>query len=285
MRLIVKQAGRTINEYQFTKGPIYIGRQTNSQIFLPDRRISRHHAVVFCTKQGQWMVEDLDSANKTYLNDAIVHKSHIKTGDKLRIMDFIIEIDLEKDAEQSQQVGLADTIVGADRQPQVIVRKVHETDAAEIRLPAGRFGDFARATELICEADSLGEMVEALLGIAAGQLNAFNTFCALRSSPAGAMSAHSGRSRDGRILNLEAIKLRAKISQALDKGEFLLLPGLPDHRQQKIQSAIIAPIKGSAGCFGVLYTDNAIGDEPYSLADLDYAMLLAVHTATILKNF
>jgi len=285
MRLVVKQAGRVINELRFTKGPIYIGRLTNSQIFLPDRRVSRQHAVIFCTQQQQWMIEDLDSANKTYLNDEIVHKARVKTGDRLKITDFTIEIDLEKDNEPTEQIHLEDTLVGVAHEPQTIIRNLDETDAADMKLPAERIMHFARAAELICEADNLGEMAEVLLGIAAGQFNAFHTFCGLRAAHTGPMSAHAGRCRDGRILKLEAIKLRAKISEALEKGLFMLLPNLALQKQEKVQSAIIAPIKGSAGCFGVLYIANATSDRPYNLSDLDYLVLLAVHTATILKNF
>ena len=240
MRLVVKQAGRTVSEFRFTKGPVYIGRHTNSQVFLPDRRVSRHHAVIFHTEQGEWLVEDLDSANKTYLNNAIVHKARIKTGDRLTITDFSIEINLEQDTEASEQIGLEDTLVGAARGPQIIVRKVDSADAADIKLPAKRVMDFARATELICEADNLDEMTEALLGIAAGQFNAFHIWCALRSEPAGPMTAHGGRSRDGRMLQLDAIKLKARIIETLDKGHFLLLPRLVDQKRQGIQSAIIA---------------------------------------------
>ena len=66
MRLVVKQGDRTVNELQFEKGPIYIGRHSNSQVFLPDKTVSRQHAVIYNTKDGQWVVEDLESANKTF---------------------------------------------------------------------------------------------------------------------------------------------------------------------------------------------------------------------------
>jgi len=48
---------------------------------------------------------------------------------------------------------------------------------------------------------------------------------------------------------------------------------------------LIAPLITTSGCFGVLYVDNAMDHESYSQADLDYLMLLAIHTATIIKNF
>jgi len=274
-----------LNEYQFKKGPIYIGRHTNSHVFLPDKRVSRHHAVLFRTQQGQWLVEDLDSANKTLLNNAVIHKAGIKTGDRLTITDFTIEIDLEAETATDEKINLEDTVVGAEYGPQVITRKLDEPEAADIKMPASRAGDFAAAAELICEADNLKQILEALVGIAAGQFRAFHTFCALRSDISGPMTVQAGRGRDGRVVKFDEIILKAKIAKAVETGRFMLLPRLADPSRQNVHSAIIAPVKGSFGCYGVLYIDNSTDDEPYNLSDLDYAMLLVVHTATVLKNF
>jgi hypothetical protein len=51
----------------------------------------------------------------------------------------------------------------------------------------------------------------------------------------------------------------------------------------RIRSAIVAAIMRPTGCFGVLYVDNAMIHEHYSLSDLDYLMLM--HTAAIMKKF
>jgi GAF domain-containing protein len=48
---------------------------------------------------------------------------------------------------------------------------------------------------------------------------------------------------------------------------------------------MIAPIMDPTGCFGVLYVDNSADQGPYALSDLDYLMLLAIHTAAIVENF
>jgi hypothetical protein len=48
---------------------------------------------------------------------------------------------------------------------------------------------------------------------------------------------------------------------------------------------MISSIVNPAGCFGVLYVDNAMVHDHYSLSDLDYLMLVAIHTSAVLKNF
>jgi len=100
------------------------------------------------------------------------------------------------------------------------------------------------------------------------------------------MTSHAGKSADGRSVDFNEIEVRKKVTQAVDDKEFLLIPqissltGAPEPR-----SAMIAPIMDPTGCFGVLYVDNQLDDGPYALSDLDYLMLLAIHTAAIVENF
>ena len=297
MRLVVRQSGQAVNEFQFTKGPIHIGRHADSQIFLPDRIVSRHHAVIFSTQDGKWMVEDLDSANKTYLNDNTIHKAEIKTGDCLRIADFVIEINLEDDTIVDEPINLEDTLTTASyspadtqaaisHEPQIIVRRPDSEHAPDMRLPAERARDFMEATEAICKADSLDEVLHTLLNIAAKQFSAYHIWCALRNQPTGPMTCHAGKRRDGSAVELSEIEFNEKINQAVEKGQFLLIPRIPPQKEKPvIHSAMIASIMGQADCFGVLYVDNDMAHEHYNLGDLDYLMLIVIHTAVVLKNF
>ena len=75
MRLVLKQKDGETKEFQFANGPIQIGRAADSQVFLPDRTVSKKHAVIACNGDGKWEVQDLDSSNKTYLNGQAVHKA------------------------------------------------------------------------------------------------------------------------------------------------------------------------------------------------------------------
>ena len=325
MRLVVKQGDHTVNEFQFDRGPIYIGRHTNSQVLLPDRAVSRQHAVIFTTDNGKWTIEDLDSANKTYLNEEPVHKAEIKTGDCLRITDFTIEIDLEADTavgrfEGDTTVGKleADTAVAkvesgtaADklesetaaakpissedttttpllsRGPQIIIRALDSEQAPPMRLPAERATHFLQAAEAISKTDNLDKVLLALLNIIAKQFNTYHVWCALRSQPAGPMTSHTGKQRNGQTIQLSDIKLNEKITEAVEKDKFLLFifsRDLSKEKKKQIRSSLIAPVISPAGCFGVLYANNTFREDHYNLGDLDYLMLLGMHTATVLEN-
>jgi len=297
MRLVVKKDGQTVNELQYEAGPVYIGRHEHSQVFLPDRAVSRQHAVIFVGADGRWMVEDLDSANKTYLNGEAIQKSRINTGDCIRIGDFTIEINLEDEAGGRRDIRLEDTLVPSPRKPgtvsagssrEIIIRRPDAEHAPEIRLPAKRLNDFLQAAEAICSANGPDAVVKTLLSVTLGQFNAYRTWCALRALPEGPMTAHAGKSRNGQDVELARIKIGKKITEAIEKKEFMLLPrvSLPtDEGHKSICSAMIAPVIDPSGCFGVLYVDKKADREHYSLSDLDYLMLLAIHTAAIVENF
>ncbi len=171
----------------------------------------------------------------------------------------------------------------------ITVRRPDAEDAPDITLPAKRIQDFLQATETICKANGPDEVLKALLNIASKQFGAYRAWCALRNQPTGPMTSHAGIRRDGQTVDLGEIKLNKEITEAVDKKEFVLLPQAPaqteDEGPQKIRSAMIAPIMDPAGCFGVLYIDNDADQASYTLSDLDYAVLLAIHTAAIVENF
>ena len=56
MQLIVKHNGQEINQFQFLKGPIHIGRHPECHLQLPSTSVSRQHAVIYETPSGQWMI-------------------------------------------------------------------------------------------------------------------------------------------------------------------------------------------------------------------------------------
>lgn len=65
-------------------GTMTIGRQSDCGIPIQAEEISRHHARLQVTAEGV-MVEDLGSANGTWINDKRVHTGMLNPGDELRL--------------------------------------------------------------------------------------------------------------------------------------------------------------------------------------------------------
>lgn len=286
MQLVVRQNGGNANRLRFTTGPVHLGRGVESQVFLPEAKVSRHHAVLFTTPEGDWILQDLDSANKTYLNDVAIHKAKIKTGDLIRIADFTIEINLDAGVEGVRASGPEDTLTAAPRKLQVITRDLDADQAPDIKMPAQRARDFLEATEEICKARGLDQVLGILLRIMFRQFDALHCWCALRNEPEGPMTSHTGRTLSGEELTLGEIMLKEKITYAVENNVFLLFPSVTAEGQSAgVRSAMIAPILDPDGCFGAVYVDNSADSPGYNLSDLDYLMLLAIHTAAIVENF
>lgn len=291
MRLVLKQKDGETKEFQFANGPIEIGRAADSHVFLPDRTVSKKHAVIACDGDGKWEVQDLDSANKTYLNGEAVHKAAVKTGDAIRITDFTLEINLDEQPQLADSSQFEDTLnleAGlATPMHETVVRKPDAGHAPAMRLPAKRLSDFSQACDAICKSANLEDLLVTMLNIGVQQFSAFHTWCALREQPNGPMTYHAGKRRDGQPVELGELMLADKINHAVERAQSLVLPRVAADLESKerIRSALIAAIVGPAGCYGVIYVDNAMVHDHYTLGDLDYLMIVAMHTAAVLKRF
>jgi len=292
MRLLLRQKNGTTKELQFTQGPVSIGRGADNQVFLPDPAVSRQHAVLHSADDGTWTIEDLGSAGKTFLNDQPVRKAKVKHGDLLRITIFTMEIALEEEVpKEHEEMQAEDTlhIEAALATPphETVVRNPDASHAPAMRLAARRLMDFSRATNKICDALSLDELLLTLLDLTLEEFDAFHVWCALRTQAGGPMTCHAGKKKDGSPVDLNQLPLREKVIQAVEKGQFLVMPRVSAQLEEKeaIRSAMIATIMRPKGCFGVLYVDNAMKEKHYSLSDLDYLMLVAMHTAAVMKKF
>ncbi|MBN1786834.1 MAG: FHA domain-containing protein [Sedimentisphaerales bacterium] len=315
IHLTVKRNYKAVNELTLDTTPIYIGRKPDVDVVLPDMAISRQHAMIDL-KSGKWTIEDLDSANKTYLNCEAIHKAKIKSGDVVQIADFTIEIELlgedeiddkfdaagaetvpldqpaleeEEDEEEDETsgVGVAEAATLSTPRDEVVVRKPDREHAPAMRLAARRLTDFAQAVESFGKAKDLDELVKTIIDTSIQQFTAFRVWCGLRSQKTGPITFQFGKRRDGQPVELNDIMLNERITQTFQRGQSLVLPQVSAEieAKERIRSAMIASIKTTKGCFGVLYVDNAMVHKHYSLSDLDYLMVVAIHSAGIIKNF
>lgn len=77
-------SGTTFGRNFALMGTMTIGRQSDCGIPIQAEEISRHHARLQVTAEGV-MVEDLGSANGTWINDKRVHTGMLNPGDELRL--------------------------------------------------------------------------------------------------------------------------------------------------------------------------------------------------------
>jgi len=172
MRLVVKQNDRLVNQIEFIKGPIHLGRHGQCQVFLPSPSVSRQHAVVFLAEEGRWLVKDLHSTNKTHLNGKVVGEAPIGTGDRIQIGDYVVEVDLENDSAANKLVPLEDTHAPVSRGPQLIARTLDGKHAPAIRMPVQRANDLRQILGKVAHAGGGPETSKVLLRALISQFHA-----------------------------------------------------------------------------------------------------------------
>ena len=284
MQLSVKKSDLPFAQLHFKRGPIYLGRHMHSQVVLPLAAVSRRHAVIYVV-EGKWVVEDLDSANKTFLNDVAIHKAELNDGDVVRIAEFAIEVSFQETAQPQPSVEMDDTQISVRHDVATVVRQCTAKEGPHIDLPAKRIRDFSRATCSLCRAASLKQLHVELLDVLLGQFAARDAWAALRKTSEGPMDCHGGRRMTSEIIKRSDLIMQANIAEAIDKHKCILMPQIPrEISQGVIRSVIIAPIMRDKDCYGALYADNSRNHEHYTMADLDYLLLIAIHTAAIMET-
>lgn len=113
-------------------GEVVIGRDVDTDFQIAERSVSRRHCRIFVADGAHW-VEDLDSTNKTYLNDEVIDRAPLHDGDHLRICEttlkFIDEGNIEADYHSElHEHSIRDPLTGLFNRRHAMA--VLETDAA-----------------------------------------------------------------------------------------------------------------------------------------------------------
>ena len=66
--------------------PVVIGRETSATLCIADASVSRRHSQIE-KEDEEFVIEDLDSLNGTFVNDVPVKRRKLKHGDRVRIGD------------------------------------------------------------------------------------------------------------------------------------------------------------------------------------------------------
>jgi pSer/pThr/pTyr-binding forkhead associated (FHA) protein len=138
-----------MREYVLAEGSTAtIGRSPNNTIPIPERHVSRQHAVI-SFRDGIFMVADLGSANGTFVNDKQLTDPYpLMHGDVIRLYVPVLQfsaIVTEEEEHQAKMTGTMVVPVSAGGQPKLQITSGPQ-EGAEIPIltPALRIG---RATK------------------------------------------------------------------------------------------------------------------------------------------
>ena len=281
MRLFVSLGESSVNELNFDRGPIYIGRQMGSQVFLPDKSVSRQHAVFYTTKDGAWVIEDLGSSNKTHVNSQVIHKTELKHNDIVRVADFLIRVSLEDDEDHERRQEMEDTIMGEQhvhRSLHTVERNFEGLDAPPFKLPPKRMKQYHEALSTFSKQGDLQSLYKASMDLLLRQFKAKNLWMAFRKNPSGPMDIEDGKQITTEHVKRLDLALPASLEEAARENKYLLIHQLPRQILSRgIRSVIIAPVLAKKDNHGIIYIANSTDHPHYNLADMDYLILISIN--------
>jgi predicted component of type VI protein secretion system len=108
LHIHVSLKGRTVRSYTFAHDKVSIGRDPDADIFLDNVGVSREHARFERTPAG-FVIEDLGSANGTFLNDKPVQRNLVNDNDIIQIGKYALRVTEkeERRGPDAQPTGLA----------------------------------------------------------------------------------------------------------------------------------------------------------------------------------
>lgn len=288
MRLFVSLGESSVNELNFNRGPIYIGRQMGSQVFLPDKSVSRQHAVLYTTKDGSWIIEDLGSSNKTHVNSQVIHKCELKHNDIVRIADFLIRVSLDGEGNRHREIEMEDTLIGerhVHRDLHTVERKFDTLDAPPLKFSPKRLKQYHEIMTVINKSQSLESMYKSVMGILFPQFKAKNIWMAFRKNATGPMDIEDGKQITTKHVDKLDLALPASLTEVLSENKYLLIHQLPRQITTRgIRSVLITPILAEQESHGVIYLENSTDHPHFNLEDMDYLIILSINIGFGIKR-
>jgi len=83
-RLIVVSGVFLGHQLEIGKDPVIVGRANEATLSLPHPSVSRNHCRIW-SEGEQFLIEDLGSTNKTYLNGQAVMRAELRDGDQIGV--------------------------------------------------------------------------------------------------------------------------------------------------------------------------------------------------------
>lgn len=90
-KLIQEKDGTAGIVFPIQKARVTLGRDESNDICLNDNLVSKHHAAIEITLNQEldgayeYILQDLDSTNNTYVNDQRINLHRLSEGDRIRI--------------------------------------------------------------------------------------------------------------------------------------------------------------------------------------------------------
>jgi serine phosphatase RsbU (regulator of sigma subunit)/pSer/pThr/pTyr-binding forkhead associated (FHA) protein len=292
--IAIQTAGGTRERYPLGRSRVTIGRSRESDIFLPDQWLSRHHAAIEERPDGYW-VSDLKSKNGTLLNGEPVRDWHrLRPGDVITLGEHTLTFcaeDGDGDEEEHEPEG---TRVFSVRELSAISTRP-AIDAAELQRQNRVLAILSKAASELVVHRPLDELFELVLELLLEAVAAERGAILLLDAGVPQIRAHRSRQTGDALTRVS----RSIARRVIDERVSLLLPNvLEDARFRSedsilasgIRTAMCAPLwvsaagEGRDSVIGLVYVDKIQHAHAFTEDDLRVLTALANVAAAKIEN-
>jgi diguanylate cyclase (GGDEF)-like protein len=108
-KLVITQGEGVGREIELRDTPLIIGRSSESDLRLLNRAVSRLHCRVWRDATGYWL-RDLNSTNRTYLNERPVVEARLKDDDLIMVGGTVLQFAQQREVDGETQSQLYDLV-------------------------------------------------------------------------------------------------------------------------------------------------------------------------------
>jgi serine phosphatase RsbU (regulator of sigma subunit) len=291
----IETADGTRDRFPLAKPRVTIGRSRESDIFLPDQWLSRHHAEIVEKPDGFYLA-DLQSKNGTLLNgEPVREERRLREGDVITLGEHVLTFltgDLPEVEEESEPEG---TRVFSVKELSDINTKP-AFDQAELQRQNRVLGILSKAAASLVVHRPLGELFDLVLDLLFEAIPAERGAIVLLQGEPPSPVITAARSRKGDTLT----KISRSISRrVLEDRVSLLVPNLLEDARFRAEVSILSSGIRSAMCaplwftstseapdtvIGLVYLDSLQRSHSFSEEDLRILTALANVAAAKIEN-
>jgi serine phosphatase RsbU (regulator of sigma subunit) len=280
--------------YAISKDRVTIGRSRESDIFLPDQWLSRHHAEIL-RREVNFFLHDLGSKNGTLLNGEPVHGDRrLRHGDVITLGEHVLTFSVE-DVEEDSQPPEGTKIFSARELSDIKTKP--SIDPEELQRQNRVLEVLSQAARALLAHRPLPDLFEQVLDLLFAAVPAERGAILLLEGTPAEPVVKASRSRGGQPLLAKVSRSIAR--RVLERRETMLLPNLMEDAAFSTQDSILSTGIRSALCaplwftsalseqdavIGLVYLDSLAIARPFNEEDARIVTALANVAAAKIEN-
>ncbi|MCY2931201.1 MAG: GAF domain-containing protein, partial [Planctomycetota bacterium] len=284
--------GRT---FELREGPNVIGRESDG-VELSDPTVSRRHCQIVAGASGQWVLEDVGSANGTFLNGVRVKKpwplnrgDQIRCGSSLLVFSTLVGPGAAAAVDIDEKGNLVDAAIVAtlpSNEDSVIIPTL-EAGAEAIENLRILYSIVAEVSSIFDVRELLNTTLDRILQHVTADrghillLGESGTLSSVASRvPEGSRSSEIPISRT--IID-EVVRNQVGVQSTNAMSDQRFHAGKSVHNFG-IRSALCVPVKGRGRILGVIHVDCSISDHTYSTEQLRLLTAIGYQVGLAVEN-